>query len=219
MSFCPRIQAVAFDLDGTLVDSVAAITASVNWLFGRLKKKPLTRAQVAQAVGEGARTLFNRLMVGDPRQHDDQLFHDFITHYTRTSPSRTPFFPHAQKALWDVKNRVPVVLLTNKPRDATRGLLRVLGVADWFTLVLCPEDVRHRKPHPESLLVAAASLGVPPQHLLMTGDGRPDALCAYMAGTPLLACTFGYGGQGFYQPFSPAGNLKNWREFPYGWLG
>ncbi len=215
----PRIQAVAFDLDGTLVDSVAAITASVNWLFARLKKKPLTQAQVAQAVGEGARTLFNRLMVGDPRQHDDRLFETFINHYTRTSPGRTPFFPHAKTTLGEIRRRVPVVLLTNKPRAATHGLLRVLGVTDWFTLVLCPEDVRHRKPHPESLLVAAATLGVPVQNLLMTGDGRPDALCAFMAGTPLLACTFGYGGKGFHQPMPALAELNNWRDFPLGWLG
>lgn len=210
------VQGVVFDLDGTLVDSLEGITASVNWILAQVGKPPLHKKKVATFIGEGARSLFRKVFAGDPKGLEDRLYNQFIGHYHDNSPSVTPFYPHARELLCWLGQRLPLAVFTNKPVNETRVLWKALEADDLFSMVICPEHVGRRKPHPDGLLAIARQFDMPPSNLLMVGDARPDAQTAWMAGTQFLPVAYGYGGPGFYEPLPhlpPLAKLAAWPGF------
>lgn len=207
-------EVFVFDLDGTLVDSLEGITASVNFLLKKLDLPGLPKEKVATYVGEGARTLFSRLLQDHGLGDRDDLFEEFITHYTEESPSVTPFFEGAREKLEGLSAQgYERVLFTNKPLAATRTLLSALKAEDMFSLVVCPENCRHRKPHPEGLHRIAQYFGRDSSRLMMVGDALPDARLAWMSGIPFLPVSFGYGEKGFYKSLPHLPPINHWEEF------
>jgi len=180
MSLLPGVKAVLFDLDGTLIDSYPAITASVNHVRSLHRLRPLSVAEVIPHVGRGPTHLLEGTVGrGDPA---DNAAAYRAHHPTVMNTSLTQLLPGAAQTLAGLKaHGLKVGICSNKPVAFTRELVRFLGIADSLDLVLGPEDVGRHKPAPDMLLQAMDRLGVSPDQTLYVGDMVVDIQTARSA--------------------------------------
>jgi phosphoglycolate phosphatase len=175
------------DLDGTLVDSVDDLAASVNHALAAVGLPPRSRAEVEGYVGEGARRLVERAVGGRADLVDPALlaWHD---HYAAHCLDRTRPYPGIEAALARATRRLAV--LTNKPGPMARKILAGLGLLERFAEVVGGGEAP-RKPDPAGLLGIVARAGVAPADAVLIGDSVVDVETGRAAGVPVVAVTWG----------------------------
>lgn len=143
---------LAFDLDGTLVDSVGDIAVALNAGLAEHGLSALSVDLVRSFVGNGALNLVQRALAhhGRPRDEDSQLLGRFRSHYEKSLTTETRPFDGIAALLEEFKPRAHLAVATNKPGAFARPIVAALfpGV---FDLVLGPEDVGTLKPDPAVL--------------------------------------------------------------------
>lgn len=197
-------KAVLFDLDGTLVDSLPDIIASVRLTEKELGLAGCSDEQVCHWIGNGAKVLIRRVLTGDMDSipSDDaleQTFAVFMRHYAEQGTQLTKLYDGAEHVLQTLRQQpscstgnVRIGLVTNKPKTITVELLDKLDIAHYFEVVLGDGDVANPKPHGEMLLTAAKQLGVDPKDCLMVGDSSNDIQAARNADMPVVGVRGGY---------------------------
>ena len=172
--------AVCFDFDGTLVDSYSAIAASVNHVRASYKLPPLTVEEVKRHVGRGPEYLLTHTV---PGCRLDEAIARYRAHHPKIMAEMTWLLPGAREVLQALHGRgIALALCSNKPRMYSQELLRHLGVAGYFRVVLGPEDVPRPKPAPDMLLAALERLSIQPAQALYVGDMVVDIETARAAG-------------------------------------
>jgi phosphoglycolate phosphatase len=177
-----QIRGVVFDLDGTLVDSRRDIAEAANHALAQADFPRLTHDELASYVGDGAASLMARaarLDVSDPRTA--ALVAAFLDYYADHPIDFTRPMPGALEAL-DALGDHALGVCTNKPRRTVLAVLRGLGLEPRFGALVAGDDLKERKPHPAMVREAARLLGLPPQALVMVGDGPQDVLAGKAAG-------------------------------------
>lgn len=194
-----EIRAVAFDLDGTLTDSVADLAAAANAMRARLGLPELPQEVVQSYVGDGISVLVHRALTGDKTgQAEDALLEQgldiFIRYYAEHIADATRAYPETETALAMLrKMELPLAVITNKSEVLSVKLLNELNIGQYFSLVVGGDTLPQRKPSPEPLRHVAQVLGVEPEQMLMVGDSHNDMLAAKAAGCPCVGVEFGYG--------------------------
>ena len=184
-----QFRAVLFDLDGTLVDSYAAIAASVNHVRGVRGLPALTVDEVKRHVGRGAEYLLTHTVPGGELAKDMACYR---VHHPTVMRTLTALLPGAAELLPGLKRGGKRVgLCSNKPRLFSQELLEYLGVASCFDVVLGPEDVRLPKPAPDMLVRAVELLQLPKASVLYVGDMLVDIQTARSAGVCVWAVATG----------------------------
>lgn len=188
---------IAFDLDGTLVESAPDLIAAVNAVLLAENLKPLTYEEGRPYISRGARWLLQLGLENageqDPAGQTAALFGRFISHYTEHIADETLPFPGVIGALKTIRTAgAKLVVCTNKPTDLSRSLLTKLGMADLFDGVVGIDAVTAAKPHPAHLIEAVEAVGGDVRRTVMVGDADTDAGAARAAGTPLILVDFGY---------------------------
>ncbi|WP_242345748.1 HAD-IA family hydrolase [Anaeromyxobacter terrae] len=177
------------DLDGTLVDSIDDLAASVNHALAALGLPSRGRDEIRGFVGEGARLLLARAIA--PR---DELLEPALAlwrdHYEAHCLDRTRLYPGLDAALAGAGRALAVH--TNKPGAMARKILSGLGVADRFVAIVGGDDAP-RKPDPTGSLEIMAEHGAAPGDTVFVGDSRVDVATARAAGVALVAVTWGLG--------------------------
>lgn len=207
-----RIRAVAFDLDGTLIDTMGDLAASVNLMLGMLGAKELPEARVRALVGNGVETLVQRALnesVGDSPTHAAQrsaaltLFRRLYGHGLF---KRSEVYPGVVDTLRSLSEAgLALCCITNKDSVFAEPLLRAAGLSEFLSFTLCADRAADRKPSPNMLLAACSRLGIAPAEMLYVGDSSMDIAAARAAGSPVIAVSYGYGkdhagGAGDVQP-------------------
>jgi len=183
--------ALVFDLDGTLVDSLPGIHASLNRVLAARAYPTHPLAAVRGFIGNGARVLAPRAA---PAGADiDPLESAFKADYEPTWATGTFVYEGVQCLLEELAARGHLLaVLSNKPHLATLAMVGKLFGGIPFAAVLGQRpDVPH-KPDPAGFLEIAAGLGVMPQDCWMIGDSVMDVATARNAGARCLAVTWGY---------------------------
>ncbi|OCG06685.1 phosphoglycolate phosphatase, bacterial [Gilliamella sp. wkB178] len=191
------IQALAFDLDGTLVDSVPGLALATQLMLADLKLPTVTNDQVKNWVGNGVDVMLERAFTAIKVELSPQLFTDakslFNNHYDKVIDAETKLFPHVKETLKTLyANNYPLALVTNKPAQFLPALLTSLGIKDYFALVLGGGDVIKLKPHPAPLYQVLATFGLFNDQLLFVGDSKNDIDAAKNANCPTVALSYGY---------------------------
>lgn len=191
-------QLLAFDLDGTLVDSAPDILAALNQMMARLGKAQVSLMQVQHWLGNGMAMLIKRALTGrlEPGSCDaaefetaQQLFIDF---YQQSNGSATRLFDQVPEVLAQLSERYPLALVTNKPRQFTEPLLEHLRIGRFFKAIWCADDVAKAKPDPQMLLALAEQQQLQVTDILLVGDSENDIFAARAAGMPVIALSYGY---------------------------
>lgn len=191
-----KTKAFIFDLDGTLVDALPDIQANINRALESLGyEKRLTAEETKPHVGGGAQKLAASVL-DLPMDHPDTmaLYHAFADIYEKHPADFSRPFPGVVKTLDALKAcGIPMCCVTAKPAKARIKVLDALGLTDYLTLALSPEDGFAKKPAPDMLLECCRAMGVKPEHTLMVGDTRFDIEAGFNAGCHTVCyCEHGY---------------------------
>jgi len=211
--------AIIFDLDGTLIDSVAAITESVNVALREMGIPEKDQTVIFRMLGKPFEQKFMEL-VGAV---DDDIVERFATifraHYRRICLGSTRLLPDAESTLRYLAARpVAVGVATTKPREFAEMILEHLGCRQFFSVLIGPEDVEHVKPHPEPIEKAARGLDVSPADCVYVGDTPIDVDAAHAAGARCIAVYSGAYSQAELEAagadwvFSGVGDIPNWLD-------
>jgi phosphoglycolate phosphatase len=177
-----------FDLDGTLIDSVADIAAALNDLRGELHLPPLDLPTVRGYVGDGSRLLVTRAL---PEFREEYL-QRFLQLYGANLLGQTATYPGIREFL-DLHRHDRLAVVTNKPLQPTLDLLAGLGLADYFPVVIGGESAPALKPDPAPVLLALERLGSSPAEAILIGDHHTDLKAGRAAGVKTCFCAWGIG--------------------------
>lgn len=193
LEFVPKL--VMFDLDGTLVDSVADIALSLNRALGDMAMPEVSEAQVRTWVGRGASRLVYCVLEHQHRPADlhDALLARFMARYQASVCEASTVYPGARELVLACRKAgIYLACVTNKPYAPARALLDELGLLEPFDLLLGGDSLAHKKPHPAPLQHCLQEFGLEPGQALMVGDSRNDVEAARAAGIPCVVVPYGY---------------------------
>lgn len=191
-----RAEAVLFDLDGTLVDTLPDLAEAANRTLAEMGLPQRTLEEIATFVGQGINELVRRALGAQAADREvlERAQTTFRRHYAAVNGAQSRLYPGAWEtlaALRDEGRKLAVV--TNKAAQFTLPLLEKLGIAPFFATVVSGDTLPVKKPDPAMLTHALAQFGgVAPTAAVMVGDSRNDALAARALGMPVFLVTYGY---------------------------
>ena len=199
------VQAVLFDLDGTLLDTVADLHAAINGMLADVGCPLLPEDTVRRYVGRGVTNLVRRSLWGAAAEESGTASTDkdasllavaldrFRCHYAVENGRRAVLYPGVRDGLEAIRGRaLPMGVVTNKASEFTRPLLEMTGLMSFFSVVVSGDDLPWHKPSPLPLVWACGRLGVSPANTLFVGDSVNDFLAARAAGCPVALLPYGY---------------------------
>jgi len=188
---------IAFDLDGTLVDTAPDLVGTLNLLLQEEGLSPLPLDEARPFIGRGARWLIERgfQAANAPLapERGPELFDRFIAHYLAHIADESRPFPGVMAALSQLRSAgAKLAVCTNKRTDLSVALLDALELSPLFAAVIGADAAPASKPDPRHLEAAVAAAGGVLERALLVGDAATDAGAARAAGTPLVLVSFGY---------------------------
>ena len=189
-------QAILFDLDGTLLDTLADIAGAANAALAREALPTHPPTAYRQFIGDGVAMLFRRALPSD-QDHDDARIErcvaQFHATYATTWNATTQPYPGIAGLLDALTARgLPLAILSNKPHEFTQ-LCAGEFLSGWsWRAVVGQRDGIPRKPDPTSALAIARNLGVDPAAVLYVGDSSVDMRTAHAAGMPAIGVSWGF---------------------------
>jgi phosphoglycolate phosphatase len=208
-----RPSALAFDLDGTLVDSRLDIAATCNHVLAAAGRPALHADVIATFVGDGVRALLARAFeYAYDDAHLGPLTDTFVAYYAAHPADHTTWMPGALGVL-DAVAAWPLAVVTNKARAVTLAVLEALGTGGRFAFVYAGGD-GPLKPSAAPIVAVARALRVEPSALWVVGDGDQDILAARAAGSFAVAVRGGFTGDERLRAASPDAFLSSLAELP-----
>lgn len=191
------LRAVAFDLDGTLVDSAPDIGHALNQALRESGFGSFDLEQVRAWIGDGPDVLIERALKalgqGDDAQPRRTLRQAFDRATLAAPLTHGAVFEGIHALLQALRPAWPLVVVTNKPSALARAVLDAGGLLPHFAAVYGADVAALRKPAPGMLNQAARELGLANHQLLMVGDSAADMGAAAAAGSPAAWAGWGYG--------------------------
>lgn len=189
-----RFKALIFDLDGTLLDSLADLAAAGNRMLERRGHRPHPQEAYRQFVGEGARHLVEcALPEGTPPEEVEAALADFRADYSANAQVESSLYPGVEAMLRGLERLgLPKAILSNKPHEITVSCVGHFLQAFRFEPLFGHRPGRARKPDPESALEIARLMGVEPAEVLYLGDTAIDMRTAVAAGFYPLGVAWGF---------------------------
>jgi phosphoglycolate phosphatase len=188
------VQAVLFDLDGTLADSAPDLTLALNLLLAEQGRPAVPLELTRPHTSSGARGLIKAGFGFDPDHPGyPALKERFLDLYAENLSVHTALFDGVPAMLDELDRRaVRWGIVTNKAKRFTGAVLAGVGLAARSACIVSGDTTPHAKPHPEPLLHAAASISIPPARCIYVGDDLRDIQAARAAGMGALAAAYGY---------------------------
>ena len=186
-----RIRAVLFDIDGTLLDTRDAWVAAFDAGLAAIRKTSIPGSVAAQWIGTPIEAIYAGRcgLAGEELTKAVRAFQRVEAASVGEGMRAYPRVREALAALGSWK----LAAVTNKRHDTAVEALRVTGLLTFFALVLGGDSVMRKKPSPDPVLQAAASLGVKPAECAVVGDTENDVRAGKAAGARSIGVTWGYG--------------------------
>jgi 2-phosphoglycolate phosphatase len=188
------IEAVLFDLDGTLIDSAPDLGAAADKMRTDRGLESLAAALYRPMAGAGARGMLG-VAFGITPDHPDYnaMREEFFVNYEQRMTQLTYVFDGVAELIEQLRVRgLAWGVVTNKSMRFAAPLTRSMPLFDTAQTVVGGDSTPHAKPHPAPLLEAARQIGVSPQRCLYVGDDERDVVAGLAAGMGTVAAAYGY---------------------------
>ena len=203
-----RVRLLVFDLDGTLIDSRLDLIHSVNAMLRHIGRPELDGDVIAGYVGDGAPVLVRRAL-GDRDTDDEAFFRGaleyFLGYYRLHKLDHTTVYEGIPEVLAGLAagtcgadtpvrqcSQRLMAVLTNKPVNPSRDIVRALGLGDFFVSVYGGNSFPTKKPDPLGVRTILQETGVAADEALMIGDSSVDVLTGRNAGLWTCGVTYGF---------------------------
>ncbi|WP_413112790.1 phosphoglycolate phosphatase [Thaumasiovibrio sp. DFM-14] len=194
------IRLIAFDLDGTLLDSVPDLAIGLDRALRAFSLPGATVEQVKAWIGNGADVLVARGMSQSltPATDLDSALHAqvrkaFDVEYSATGHRGTELYQGVKSTLaYFYEQGFTLALVTNKPSQFVPKVLAQQGIDHFFSDVIGGDTLTEKKPNPMALHWLLEKHQLSAEQLLMVGDSKNDVLAAKNAGCPVIGLTYGY---------------------------
>lgn len=187
---------VGFDLDGTLLDTLADLGASVNHALALTGRPAVPERQVVSLVGGGPRKMLERALVLQGPVPDDEfepLYRALLAHYRANIAVHTRLFPGGEAMLDALAAAgVKLAVVTNKLEGLARQVLDELGLTARFGAVIGGDTLGPGRAKPAPDLIDEMVLRLGGGRAAFVGDTTFDVLAARAAGLPVVAVRFGF---------------------------
>jgi len=189
-----RLDAVLFDMDGTLLDTAPDFIAVGQAMLAHRGLPPVNDQAVRDVVSGGARAMVSALFDLPVQAHEfEALRLEFLERYQNACAVHTRLYDGMAELLSDIeKAGLAWGVVTNKPVRFAEPIMAQLNLAQRSRVLICPDHVTHAKPDPEPLTLACTTLGLDPSRVLFVGDDLRDIESGREAGTKTVAVRYGY---------------------------
>lgn len=189
----PKVRAIIFDLDGTLIDSKMDLIHSVNAMLKETGRPELAAARISGYIGHGAHQLISRAMGGTANEEElKRALQFFLEYYEEHKMDNTRAYPGVAETLEQIKE-LPLAVLTNKPVRISVRILKSLGLAQYFRAIYGGNSFESKKPDPLGANKLLQEFAVPASEAMILGDSEVDVQTARNAGTIAAAVNYGFG--------------------------
>ena len=205
-------RAVVFDLDGTLLDSYAAIHECLSLVYAAFGRTPGTPEETRRMVGHGLEALVARA-VGEANVAEGVRI--FRERYEKVGPASSTLLPGADAVTRRLHGAgIPLAIASNKPGRFSREILETLGILGRFAFVGGPDDGFPAKPAPHMVFMALATMGARGSESVYVGDMPVDVATARAAGVPIVAIPTGSATREELEAASPDLLIRDLNELP-----
>ena len=188
-----KYDAIIFDLDGTLTDTLEDLKNSVNYALGKFKFPERSLEEIRSFVGNGVRRLiYLSVPENTPDETAESCLAVFKEYYKENSCVATKPYDGIIKILSEIKKSgVKTAVVTNKMHSAAADIVKLFfdGLVD---VTIGQIDGVSQKPQPDGVLLALERLGVSKEKAVYVGDSEVDCLTAHNAGIPCIGVTWGF---------------------------
>jgi len=195
MSALSNVQAVLFDLDGTLIDTAPDFVRIIKDMCAEVGVAAPSDAIIRVQVSEGARAMV-RTLYPDLSDESPELISyrdEFLRRYQQDVAVHSVLFEGMDEVLRALEAQsIPWGIVTNKYRGFSVALLAALNLTERCAVLVCPDDVVKPKPDPEPMFLAAQTLGIDPAHIIYVGDHPRDIDAGRAAGMRTVLAAYGY---------------------------
>lgn len=189
-----NINAVLFDLDGTLIDSAPDLGAAADKMRTDRGLEPLPLALYRPMAGAGARGMIAVAFGLTPQDAGfEELKEEFFSNYEASMVKHTYAFEGVAELIANIcHSGLKWGVVTNKSARFTIPLTKAMSLFSTAQTIISGDTMPHAKPHPAPLLEAARQLELAPERCIYVGDDERDILAGRAAGMPTVAAAYGY---------------------------
>lgn len=185
------VELIIFDLDGTLIDSRIDIANSVNYTLKQLGLSPLDDKIILGYVGDGVRSLIERVLSPSNLHLFEKGLDTFLPYYSEHLLDNTFFFPEVMDTLKFFSYK-KMAVISNKPEALSINTLKGLGIYNFFKSVVGGDSLEKKKPAPEPVIKVLEDLNVDREKAIIVGDSYVDIEAGKGAGIMTCGVTYGF---------------------------
>lgn len=189
-----KYDGVFFDMDGTLLDTCADLTAALNYAFDGIVDRKLTDDDVRPHLGHGMQKLVEDCTPSHINDEEEKMkiYDKFVQYYKKHGADKTKAFSGTYEFIRQLKEEgYKVAVVTNKNDDVARHLVETY-FPELVDVVVGRINLRPKKPNKEMLEIALKECGLESERVLYVGDSEVDKLFAKAAGCDYLLVKWGY---------------------------
>ena len=194
MTMFHNVEAVLFDLDGTLIDSAPDLGAAVDKMRTDRGLSSFPLEHYRHMAGAVARGMLGIAFGMTPEHPDfDAMKEEFFVNYENAMTERTRIFDGVVELISSLEAQgLPWGVVTNKSSRFTDPLTSAIPLFSTAKAIVSGNTTPHAKPHPEPLFEAARRLSIDPARCVYVGDDERDIVAGLAAGMGTVAATYGY---------------------------
>ena len=188
---------VAFDLDGTLLDSADDLIDTLNILLKGLNIPLMKNSDVKKLVGNGALAMIKKaFLINNIKTNEtelEMLKSKFLKIYKKNYVNKSKLFPFTKEILTELKDKqYKMILVSNKPEYYVKKIIQHFNINHFFCAVSGGDTFKYRKPNPKHLYETIKLTGNKFSNCIFIGDSISDALCAKNSNSKLILLKHGY---------------------------